>query len=424
MRAKKVNENVNFERGGDPKRSMGIGLSKIIFDKWTEFQLQPGIGSINIEESFNRNWHLTLHVSLFPGSPSKANKLAKEYFGDYLNDGYNFKGGEIKIIIKPEYVNDFIKAYNMRYPDWPIGVNESVNFERGGDPKKSMGIGLHWDNLKKGSVLEVTKRMGVTSSGIVTSGAPYDNISPGNIIVLSEPITDFLDEWIVRGNHWGNLESYLNGEKGYGWDEFRAKLGTLKNRMKIISLESLHESLDFEREGTPYEKLGIGEKVLKEKIIQEFPHLRNAIIKKIVPYKKYKIILLDDYIYRGSPTDYRYVAVVDLDGDYTVTPFYTTLNRALHRIKKVIGKKAYLEQRAKEIDWDWSPHLPHEEVLDIIEYKGFHIKISKIIQPGGNISYFGDSDTGEPYLMQPDFHEDPEQALFQVQHFLDEFSEQ
>ena len=39
MRAKKVNENVNFERGTDPKRSMGIGAANLDNPdyKWEEF---------------------------------------------------------------------------------------------------------------------------------------------------------------------------------------------------------------------------------------------------------------------------------------------------------------------------------------------------------------------------------------------------
>ena len=128
MRAKKIYESLDFERGKDPKSSLSIGLSNIIYDKWDDLQEENGIGSINIERSLNSVWHLVIFVAQFPGNAEDGFKKAQKHLGEYLGPFYNRKAGEIKIKILPEYVRAFIDAYNMRYPDWKI--NEELDFQR------------------------------------------------------------------------------------------------------------------------------------------------------------------------------------------------------------------------------------------------------------------------------------------------------
>jgi len=134
-----LNESYNFERGQDPKKAIGIGIDNTIFDKWTDFMVEPGVGSVNLDELLNGKWNLVIWVSAFPGAAGKAYEKAQEYFGEYLEDGYNMKSSEISLRIKPEYVRNFIKAYNKRYVDWPI--TESEDFERGGDIHRAIGVG-------------------------------------------------------------------------------------------------------------------------------------------------------------------------------------------------------------------------------------------------------------------------------------------
>jgi len=130
-----IQEGLDFERGKDPKSAMNIGLSNVIYNQWDELQSERGIGSINIEKSLNGVWHLVIFVAQFPGSSEEGFKKVQKYFGEYLNPFYNKKGGEIKIKIRPEYVQAFIDAYNKRYLQWAI--NEGMDFERG-DIRKSM----------------------------------------------------------------------------------------------------------------------------------------------------------------------------------------------------------------------------------------------------------------------------------------------
>ena len=140
MKAQFVLENINFERGQDPKTSMGIGLSKSIYNKWEELQQNPGIGSISIDKSLNGRFHLTIHVSQFPNSAKEGFKKAKDIFGPLIGDFYNIKAGEILIVIPEEFERAFIDAYNMRYPHWPF--NESMDFNRTGEVLRDMGVGV------------------------------------------------------------------------------------------------------------------------------------------------------------------------------------------------------------------------------------------------------------------------------------------
>ena len=140
-------------------------------------------------------------------------------------------------------------------------VYESLDFERGGDPKKALGIGKsYWEKLDKGSILLITKRMGLTSSGRITSGNSYENILPPSVVILSGPISNYVGEWIIQGNRWQDIESYLKFIKSrrykkggspkdyetpgyYGWKEFRGKPGTIKNRLEIIDLSKYKEKI-------------------------------------------------------------------------------------------------------------------------------------------------------------------------------------
>jgi len=126
----RIQEGLDFERGKDPKSSMDIGLSNVIYNKWDELQSESGIGSINIEKSLNSVWHLVVYVGQFPDSASEGFKKVQKYFADYLSPFYNKKGGELKIKILPEYTQAFIDAYNMRYPAWTITITEGIDFQR------------------------------------------------------------------------------------------------------------------------------------------------------------------------------------------------------------------------------------------------------------------------------------------------------
>ena len=134
-KSKETNESISFERGKDPKETLGIGEPKLI--------------RISMENH-------SLHKFLFKN---------KEYNLRYLFEGWNIycNGDRIYTNI-PGSLEDgsvisnakllIIKYANEHY------IDESISFERGGDPKEMLGIGdlKHiWDNLKPGNVLIIKK---------------------------------------------------------------------------------------------------------------------------------------------------------------------------------------------------------------------------------------------------------------------------
>ena len=129
MRAKKVYENLDFERGKDPKDALGIGIRgqlKYIdyeynFDdvlEWTYpgllFQLKP-------VENKGRTWVLYAYDG--KDNPANLGQLILSDIPDMPEDR----------LIK--YTEDEIVKYLRNR------LNESQNFERGQDPKSQLGVG-------------------------------------------------------------------------------------------------------------------------------------------------------------------------------------------------------------------------------------------------------------------------------------------
>ena len=91
---KLVRENINFERGIEPKDALDLGISNTIMKKWIELQQEPGIGSMNLlmkkdDEVFGKettytDLHFLTHVSqmdYLDGSKGlyKKDALVNEY---------------------------------------------------------------------------------------------------------------------------------------------------------------------------------------------------------------------------------------------------------------------------------------------------------------------------------------------------------
>lgn len=144
MRAKLVNENISFERGQDPKSSMDIGTQKIhrdIIDNtpWSA-NLSPEVYDI---------------VTLIPdymGHPILVVKMKDPITNKHLpySAVSDLSGTFSTLEESPESA---IKAVENRIkrikgPKLRYSVDESVNFERGQDPKDSMRIGINANVMK------------------------------------------------------------------------------------------------------------------------------------------------------------------------------------------------------------------------------------------------------------------------------------
>lgn len=278
MKAQFVRESLEFERGQDPKSSMGIGLSKTVYNKWEELQQTHGIGSINIDKSLNGRFHLTIYVSQIGNSSREGFIKAKEIFGPLIGDFYNLKGGEIKIVIPEEFEKAFIDAYNMRYPEWPI--TESIEFNRTGDVLRDIGVG------NKRNIPKYSKEL----AHDILESSEYPN---KQLDELWNNLAEDLEEY-----GYNTLEDYFEEEKKdpiiensletYKWGlsefakQFVWKPESIEAIVNIllfykafpadISLDSIvrkidkalklnwgmEESINFERGGDPLDTLNIG----------------------------------------------------------------------------------------------------------------------------------------------------------------------
>jgi len=143
MKAQFVNENINFKRGKGPVDSMKLGLKQKIYDKLLELKNFRGVLGMELYH-LRPKGNLKLRVR-YVGEKYKpvlgpegnywenvVNKIIGEYaefeMGNPDSDLFHFP-------IFPEYQKIFREIFNED------SVTESVNFERGEDPKTSMGIG-------------------------------------------------------------------------------------------------------------------------------------------------------------------------------------------------------------------------------------------------------------------------------------------
>jgi hypothetical protein len=191
MRAKFVNENIRFERGKSPKTSMDIGrtpkrqleeMENILgeFGIHADYGETPSTGPKNYEIHFSKfgpdPYMSSDDISQYMGYlyTEEGNELADEdeemvpgWVMTYADRPGHFEGYEtleefLKAVIEIHYgdkdnikakikglseeADKFKKALSILEGN---GLNENVNFERGTDPKRSMGIGVpNLDNPK------------------------------------------------------------------------------------------------------------------------------------------------------------------------------------------------------------------------------------------------------------------------------------
>jgi hypothetical protein len=141
-------------------------------------------------------------------------------------------------------------------------VREHIEFERGMDPKRAMGIGIStWENVKPGDVLQAKNEVKIESSGRLNNAATYD-IIPYSWYILVEHIKKHPDgKAIAIDYYWSkDLPVIPSGMLTRRiWGTYRQ----FKNRFDIVQPKDLREGLDFERGMDPKEAMGIG---LKEEV--------------------------------------------------------------------------------------------------------------------------------------------------------------
>lgn len=89
-------------------------------------------------------------------------------------------------------------------------------------------------------------------------------------------------------------------------------------------------------------------------------------------------------------------------------------------LRGVKAKKMDSVSISDAIEYDYE--VEDEKVVKKYNYKGFNVKIAEI--NGGakyGMLYYGTSDTGEPYLDEPNAHKTPKNAQAEIEKYLDEY---
>lgn len=233
---KDMNESVRFERGQDPKDSLGIGdklfrhnRNKLI-DIQTEFPFMKG------EPGELAGEITTLGIRLIG---LKERKSTGSYFLSYKNPKGGLQG---KIVLThrkslPEDVLLYVvEWFDAKYRLWMDDeLQESVRFERGQDPKRAMGIGISlFTDISRGSILRVDK----------------------DIPNLEKYKGDLLFVYSVYGSDNSKTIMYTYENDPGGTHKWSMSKDFFEKHLTII--DQTNESVNFERGREPKSSMGIG----------------------------------------------------------------------------------------------------------------------------------------------------------------------
>lgn len=174
MKAKFVSENIKFQRGGNPLRTMDLGGFSFetlrpgaILQAKRWFGVSKSTGNIGGYHSSaisisKGDWFLVTDVRDQEGG--KKNISWRRYHNTkeemvYQNREELRKEGKLHFLFGPisGFFDDLTKRrfdYRLEVVEPGFPVNESTYFHRTGDPKRGMGIGERtWENLKPGDIL-------------------------------------------------------------------------------------------------------------------------------------------------------------------------------------------------------------------------------------------------------------------------------
>jgi hypothetical protein len=319
MKAKKIFENIKFERGQDPKHSMRIGDKA---NKSAEVTLihndNPKL--FNKDEVDEKFWdNILSHLDW---------KVTEDYIIEFYdpNGTMNEVGYKVKDLINWTELSSYHPTleylyWNGKYYKIPFNYNrdllissrlqENLSFERGQDPINSMGIGLfsRFKNLNKeeaadiilfemgeklepffkeiGSILEKYDIEGIQGYDAYIWDPVSDDINEDKKIPEVEKkigeifnfIHEELEKYPIRKDSTSkgkisHKENIVSEIVSHYMTENGAPMNyTIKSISNSLDLSRINESMDFERTGDPKRSMNIG----REKLIKrEFYSRKDA----------------------------------------------------------------------------------------------------------------------------------------------------
>jgi hypothetical protein len=258
MRAKKIHENINFERGKNPKSSMELGHKNLI--NFLSLLKQEEIGSdvhVRIVD-LNGVWFLIFdHYDFYKIHKHIMDKYTSsmgKYFMDVDSYDKNHQS-HIKLAIRPDKV-DLVKNIWDNISD---NIYEGHNFERGRDVKSSMSIGKASQRNFEDEDQMIKWILWFPS--VVTEGV-LDKWNPSDMISTIETHKDFHEKSpftkldLIR---FIKNSLYINGE-GLGLRDSKeiADITTKLIAKGEVPMRKVNENFGFEREENPLKKMRLG----------------------------------------------------------------------------------------------------------------------------------------------------------------------
>jgi hypothetical protein len=281
MKARHVYENLDFERGQDPKDALGIGLRREIKEKLARIMREEELTGISYVEQEG----IPKLLLRGPGDVfGFMFRKALDVYGlrKYLNypkykerpklTSPNDEDKFLYYAIKPEY-KELFSGIDLYWRN----LDENLYFQKYGDPKTSLGIGTT-EMIKRG--LENLADMGIQRAWLVYD-EKYNKTSlelHHNYFRSKEMIPLVMEE---LGKFLYPKKRMTPGTSGIGVDWFRIKPEYVEVFERVLHHKKLSEGLDFERGQDPIKSLKLSGKL---EIWDRFLKLRGGYINYPVLY--------------------------------------------------------------------------------------------------------------------------------------------
>jgi hypothetical protein len=325
----RVNESLNFERGIDPKTSIGVGrlwnmtkeaVAKEIINT-CETELEDLIQTVHAKarmEGFKNSFDYIEKAYNERGDintlPSVENAIEEVTKGiEEILERYPIKDKER---VKNDITNFFVAG---EPPFWTLiasiapwlddRLKESINFERGIEPRKSMGVGmakalpniienlLRYDQKEEQNIL---KEIRFYKDAVDFACSVYDNrftdkeradyvrsliVKFGlDAFIVLKPVklyrpmgmADYIFTLTEQGEKINPKKRFYLHMKD---DEFTIEDNKISSFAgDYLNAKVLQEAYNFERGLDPQKSLGIGQKAMKKKLIEILPDLSKNIL--------------------------------------------------------------------------------------------------------------------------------------------------
>jgi hypothetical protein len=273
-----LDESVNFERGKDPKKAMGIGIEaqyKRIRDRIAE-------------EDLYRSYYKSVHEGIFKNIPyiifQDTDRETNEPDGLSPFVGVYIMDDTIIDTCWASHIKETIKLVESKisqdlFSPQLSAYNESVSFERGKDPKETMNVGLRSQSLQ---IEGVYYRSGKSHNG----KGKWRRISDEQADELLQNMDlKHVDAFAVKHfpEEYQNVTAYhslatlKDSEymERYKWILFNGKYYRIPRLSDPESEFFKNESVSFERGKDPKDAMDIGDKYarIESKILQAIESL-------------------------------------------------------------------------------------------------------------------------------------------------------